>query len=129
MIGDPVIYYPSKAFMNAYCLPDYGDINITDGNLPDSFTNSAEAWQRAVSDLQTSAYLILIMSFVAILISFMYLKIIGCVGRMLIIFTILLVIVGGTSLCWLLITDGHDRMSNDETEDWGKLEFWSGMKL
>ena len=115
--------------MNAYCLPDYSFPNISSLGLPSSFTNSAEAYQRAVSDLQTSAYLILIMSIAAILISYFYIKIIACVGRMLIIFTILVVLAGGTALCWLLITDGHKRMQSDETEDWGKYEFWSGMKL
>lgn len=112
--------------MNAYCLPDYALLNVSDKNLPDTFTNSAAAYQRAVSDLKTAAILILLMSLSAILISYIYIKIIACVGRMLIIFTILVFIVGGTSLCWLLITDGHDRMQNDETETWGKYEFWSG---
>eukprot|EP01084_Bolivina_argentea_P135149 238207_1 len=126
MIGIP---YPSISFMNAFCLPNYNYHNISSKTLPDSFSNSSEAYQRAISDLQTAAYLILIMSFVAILISYIYLKIIGCIGRMLIIFTIITVIIGGGALSWLLITDGHQRMNTEETEYWGKIEFFSGIIL
>ena len=124
MVGTP---YPSTGFLGAYCLPDYSYANISSLDLPDSFTDTAEAYQRAISDLQTAAYLILILSFVAIVISYVYLKVIGLVGRMLIYFTILLVLVGGTSLCWLLISDGNERMQNQETETWATYEFWSGM--
>ena len=118
--------YPSTTFMDSYCLPDYTYPNISSLDLPSSFVSSAESYQRAISDLSTAAYLILIMSFVAILVSYVYLKIIGCVGRMLIIFTIFVVLVGGVSLCWLLISDGQQRMKDEETERYGRAEFISG---
>mmetsp|Transcript_6580 Transcript_6580/g.10782 ORF Transcript_6580/g.10782 Transcript_6580/m.10782 type:complete len:657 (+) Transcript_6580:98-2068(+) len=115
--------YASTAFMNAYCLPSAGDL------VPSSFDSSTESYQRAVSDLQTAAWLIFIMSFVGILISCVYLKLIACIGRLLIMFTIIVVTVGGVMLCWLLIQDGSANMESDETKTIGEVELGVGITL
>ena len=113
--------YTSTAFMDAYCLPT-GAVDI-----PSSFDSSTESYQRAISDLQTAVWLIFIMSFVSILISFIYLKMISFIGRLLIMFTIICVLVGGILLSFLLIQNGLKAMKNDETKTIGEAELGTGI--
>eukprot|EP01083_Nonionella_stella_P233767 823316_1 len=113
--------YESTSFMNAYCLPTGGE------DIPGGFDTSSESYQRAVSDLQTAAWLIFIMAFVSVIISFIYLKLISLVGRFLIVLTIVLVLCGGIMLSWLLIQNGIDDMKADETNTIGEMELICGI--
>eukprot|EP00485_Elphidium_margaritaceum_P013143 CAMPEP_0202693860 /NCGR_PEP_ID=MMETSP1385-20130828/7876_1 /ASSEMBLY_ACC=CAM_ASM_000861 /TAXON_ID=933848 /ORGANISM="Elphidium margaritaceum" /LENGTH=668 /DNA_ID=CAMNT_0049349607 /DNA_START=44 /DNA_END=2050 /DNA_ORIENTATION=+ len=115
--------YESTPFLNSYCLPT-GALSV-----PDSFESENESYQRAIADLQTTAWLIFIMSFAAILLSYIFLRIISCIGRLLIFMTIVTILVSGGMLCWLLIDNGIDDMDDEETANTGKAELILGIIL
>eukprot|EP01083_Nonionella_stella_P009003 26098_1 len=115
--------YSSTSFMNAYCLPTGGEAT------PEGFTSSTQSFQRAVSDLRTTAWLIFIMAFVSIIISFIFVKLIACIGPMLIVFTIIVVLVGGIMASWLLIEQGMVEVESEETKTVGQIQIVAGVIL
>eukprot|EP01083_Nonionella_stella_P154315 497070_1 len=108
-------HYTSTPFMDAYCIP-------TSKSIAPTFDKASAAFQRGLNDLNTTKYLIIIMSFAAIFLSFMYLKLIKFITRLLIIFSILLVLTAGILLAWLLLQHGVKDFGIEETQSIGIIE-------
>eukprot|EP01084_Bolivina_argentea_P154687 269614_1 len=97
-----VDHYESTLFMNAFCIPDNSLPNSIDVTL-DNFSSN---FRRALGDLYISKWLILILSFAAIILSFIYLQLISTFSKVLIIFTVFMILISGTLFSWLLFADG-----------------------
>ena len=63
----------------------------------------------------------------SILVSFLYIRIIGCVGRVMVFLSILFVYVFGIFLSYILIADGSGRMEDEETYRYGMYELIAGV--
>ena len=97
--------YSSKQFLYSYCIPQ--DMNeVTGTDVEENFDSVQQTLEHALIDLDTAKWCVIIISFVAVILSFIYIKIIAYVGRFLIWFTALLIIVGGGVLSYYLISSG-----------------------
>eukprot|EP01084_Bolivina_argentea_P155201 270470_1 len=117
-------YYESELFMNAYCIPKKKITSID--NIDKTFADFTSNIERCISDLATTKWLILIMSFSAIIISFIYLKLISFLSKILIIFTIIMVLISGILFSWLLIERGVKDYSLTDTQSIGLIEIIGG---
>ncbi|ETO10074.1 hypothetical protein RFI_27302, partial [Reticulomyxa filosa] len=117
--------YPSSSFLNGWCIPDesYVDDNATSY----SFNSDTESLNRAIGDLDTAKWLIFGSAFIAIAIAFVYIKFISCLGRCLVILSIIGILVGGLFVGVWLIKDGANNASDPETENIGKAEIAFGV--
>ena len=97
--------YPSKQFLNSYCIPS--DLNeLTGTELETNFDSTGQSIERAFADLNTAKWLVITLSFIAVILSFIYIKIVAYVGRFLVWFTALIIIGGGALLAYYLIDKG-----------------------
>ena len=120
--GGMIKSYTSKSFFNSYCLPkDESSTNVTL-----KFSEASQEYDRGIGDLDTAKWLILITAFTGIIISYIYLKLVACVGRCLIYLTIIIVFVGGVMVSILLLQHGFQDLKNEETKELGKIEVGLG---
>ena len=111
--------YKSEPFLNSYCLPNIDGLK---DSVDSNFDNLSGNIQRGLADLYTTKWLILIMSFVAIVISFIYLKLISFLSRILTYFTAIMVLITGVTFSWLLFQNGLTDYSLPETQHIGFIE-------
>eukprot|EP01084_Bolivina_argentea_P044495 81872_1 len=120
--------YPSKQFVNSYCLPT--DLNELQGTeVEEKFHSYEQTWESAMVDLRTAKWLVIIMSFTAVILSFIYVKIIAYIGRFLVWFAALLLLGGGVVLSYFLISKGLEDMNHSETETSGKWQVSIGITI
>eukprot|EP01083_Nonionella_stella_P053656 141843_1 len=115
-------YYSSYTFLNEWCIPS----NPSNFSSYSHFSSSQAEYERAVADISITKWLILASSFVGIVLAFIYLRLVACVGRLLIWLTILVVSVGGIMLAVLLLQTGIKDSESASTDDMGKVEIILG---
>ena len=97
--------YPSKQFLYSYCIPS--NINeFTGTDVEENFDSVGQTLEHALIDLNTAKWLVIIISFIGVILSFIYIKIIAFIGRFLVWSTAILIIVGGGVLSYFLISSG-----------------------
>jgi len=124
--GKMIKTYKSYEFIGAYCIPDDSNENVTDSDL-NQFNEARAAYQRAIGDLDKSKWGILMSAITGIIIAFIYLRAIACVGRLLIYLTLIIVAIGGFFISWLILREGINNLKDEETKDTGKFEIFIGI--
>ena len=118
-------YYGSQSFLSSYCIPKHPS-NFSSYS---SFTSNQEEFERAVADMDTAKWLMVVSSLSGIACSFLYLRLVACIGRMLMWLTMLVTVTGGMMLSALLIQRGGEDLNDPENEDLGTGEVALGVIL
>lgn len=79
--------------LNSYCIPTGAALaNISSSYW--KFDSVSETYERAIADLNVAKWLILVAAIIANVLAFIYLKLVACIARFVIWFTILVLFVG-----------------------------------
>ena len=113
-----IYYYESKKFLNSYCIPTNLD-KLIGSDVETNFDSFQQIIERALFDLDITKYLILSISILSIILSFIYIKIIAFIGRFLVFLTATIIIVGGAVLAGFLMDNGIEDLSHQETKTLG----------
>ncbi|ETO26144.1 hypothetical protein RFI_10989 [Reticulomyxa filosa] len=111
--------------MRSWCVPEESYLSHNVSSY--AFNSNTETLDRAIGDLDTAKWLLFASAFIAIVISFIYIKFISYLGRCLVILSIIGTFVGGVFVGLWLIKDGSNNMDSDETKNTGRAEIALGV--